>query len=65
MLGQVEAGAKTNEIPMFPLLLDRIDIAGAIITADAMHAQRGHATYLAGRSAHFLLTVKRKAPKVP
>ena len=62
VLGQVEVGAKTNEIPMFPLLLDRIDIAGAIITADAMHAQRGHATYLAGRSAHFLLTVKRNQP---
>ena len=62
VLGQVEAGAKTNEIPMFPLLLDRIDIAGAVITADAMHAQRGHATCLAGRGAHFLLTVKRNQP---
>jgi predicted transposase YbfD/YdcC len=62
VLGQVEVGAKTNEIPMFPLLLDRIDITGAVITADAMHAQRGHATYLAGRSAHYLLTVKRNQP---
>jgi len=62
VLGQVEVGAKTNEIPMFPLLLDRIDITGAVITADAMHAQRGHATYLAGRGAHFLLTVKRNQP---
>ena len=42
------SGAKTNEIPMFPTLLDRIDITGAVITADAMHAQRAHATYLAG-----------------
>ena len=62
VLGQVEVGAKTNEIPMFPVLLDRIDITGAVITADAMHAQRGHATYLAGRGAHFLLTVKRNQP---
>jgi predicted transposase YbfD/YdcC len=62
VLGQVEVGAKTNEIPMFPLLLDRIDITGAVITADAMHAQRGHATYVAGRGAHFLLTVKRNQP---
>ncbi len=58
MLGEVGVGAKMNEIPMFPVLLDRIDIAGAVVTADAMHAQRGHATYLAGRGAHFLLTVK-------
>ena len=59
VLGQVEVGAKTNEIPMFPLLLGRIDITGAVITADAMHAQRGHATYVAGRGAHYVLTVKR------
>jgi DDE_Tnp_1-associated/Transposase DDE domain len=62
VLGQVEVGAKTNEIPMFPLLLDRIDITGAVITADAMHAQRGHATYVAGRGAHYVLTVKRNQP---
>jgi predicted transposase YbfD/YdcC len=62
VLGQVEVGAKTNEIPQFPVLLDGMDIAGAVITADAMHAQRRHATYLASRSAHYLLTVKRNQP---
>jgi predicted transposase YbfD/YdcC len=62
VLGQVEVGAKTNEIPMFPLLLDRIDVTGAVITADAMHAQRSHATCLAGRGAHYLFTVKRNQP---
>ncbi|MGI8446111.1 MAG: ISAs1 family transposase [Streptosporangiaceae bacterium] len=62
VLGQVEVGAKTNEIPMFPLLLDRVDVTGAVITADAMHAQRDHATYLARRGAHYVLTVKRNQP---
>ena len=62
VLGQVDVGAKTNEIPMFAVLLDRVDIAGAVITADAMHAQRCHATYLAGRAAHYVLTVKRNQP---
>ena len=62
VLGQAGVGAKTNEIPMFPVLLDRIGITGAVITADAMHAQRRHATYLAGRGAHYLLTVKRNQP---
>ena len=61
-LGQVEVGAKTNEIPMFSTLLDRVDVTGAVITADALHAQRDHATYLAGRSAHYLLIVKRNQP---
>lgn len=62
VLGQVEVGAKTNEIPMFSTLLDRLDITGAVITADALHAQREHATYLAGRNAHYLLIVKRNQP---
>src|SRR6266567_4645806 len=62
VLGQVDVEAKTNEIPMFATLLDRIDLAGAVITADAMHAQRAHAEYLAGQHAHYLITVKRNQP---
>jgi predicted transposase YbfD/YdcC len=62
VLGQVEVGATTNEIPLFPALLDRIDITGAVITADALHAQRDHATYLARRGAQYLLIVKRNQP---
>jgi DDE family transposase len=61
VLGQADVAAKTNEISMFTALLDRIDIAGAVITADAMHAQRSHATYLTGRGAHYLLTVEHGA----
>jgi predicted transposase YbfD/YdcC len=64
VLGQAEVGAKTNEIPLFTALLDRLDIADAVITADALHAQRSHATYLAGRSAHYLLIVKRNQPSL-
>jgi len=64
VLGQVEVGAKTNEIPMFSALLDRLGIADAVITADALHAQREHATYLARRGAHYLLIVKRNQPRL-
>jgi predicted transposase YbfD/YdcC len=64
VLGQVEVGAKTNEIPLFTSLLDRIEITGAVLTADALHAQREHATYLAGRGAHYLLIVKRNQPSL-
>ncbi len=62
VLGQVEVDTKTNEIPMFTALLDRMDITGAVITADALHAQRSHAEYLARRGAHYLLIVKRNQP---
>jgi predicted transposase YbfD/YdcC len=64
VLGQADVEAKTNEIPLFATLLDRIDLAGAVITADAMHAQRAHARYLAGqRGAHYLVTVKGNQPR--
>jgi len=62
VLGQVDVGAKTNEIPMFSALLDRMDVKDAVVTADALHAQRSHAGYLAGRGAHYLLIVKRNQP---
>ncbi|SRR6266566_5978345 len=63
VLGQVDVEAKTNEIPMFATVLDRIDLAGAVITADALHAQRAHAEYLVTRrQAHYLITVKRNQP---
>jgi predicted transposase YbfD/YdcC len=63
VLGQVDVQAKTNEIPMFATLLDRIGLAGAVVTADALHAQRGHAEYLVTqRGAHYLITVKRNQP---
>jgi hypothetical protein len=31
VLGQVDVEAKTNEIPLFATLLDRIDLAGAVV----------------------------------
>lgn len=62
VLGQVEVGAKTNEIPLFTTLLDRIEISDAVITADALHAQREHARYLARRGAHYVITIKRNQP---
>jgi hypothetical protein len=37
VLGQSVVDGKTNEITAFAPLLDRIDITGAIITADAAH----------------------------
>jgi predicted transposase YbfD/YdcC len=61
-----EIAAKTNEIPEFAPLLDQIedaDLAAAVVTADALHAQRAHAVYLVEqRKAHYLLTVKHNQP---
>jgi predicted transposase YbfD/YdcC len=63
VLGQVEIGCKTNEIPLFSTLLDTVDLTGSVVTADALHAQRDHADYLVDtRGTHFLLTVERNQP---
>ncbi|MGB8504107.1 MAG: hypothetical protein WCE29_18300, partial [Mycobacterium sp.] len=46
VLAQLAVGAKTNEIPMLTKLLDTIpDIAGAVITADALCRYRHKASY--------------------
>lgn len=65
VLAQVNVDAKTNEIPMFSTVLDQIDdLTDILVTADAMHAQREHATYLCSRGGHYLLTVKRNQPSL-
>jgi predicted transposase YbfD/YdcC len=62
VLGQCEVDEKTNEISAFGPLLDRLDLAGALVTADALHTQHRHAEYLHARGGHYLLTVKRNQP---
>jgi predicted transposase YbfD/YdcC len=62
VLAQTDVDAKTNEIPMFAPLLDTLDIAGAVITADALHTQRRHAEYLHQRGADFVFCVKDNQP---
>ena len=63
VLAQLEVGVKTNEIPLFPVLLDEIgDLTSVVVTADALHAQCAHAAYLHKRGADYLFTVKDNQP---
>jgi predicted transposase YbfD/YdcC len=65
VLGQLDVEGKTNEITAFTPLLDTlsgIDLAGTVITADALHTQREHVTQLAARGAHWVLSVKGNQP---
>lgn len=64
VLGQRVVDGKSNEITAFAPLLDGIDLADVIVTADALHTQREHADYLLGRGAHYLFTVKGNQPKL-
>jgi predicted transposase YbfD/YdcC len=64
-LAQLDVGEKTNEITCFQPLLDTVaDLAGLVVTSDAMHTQREHAEYLLGRKAHYIVIVKGNQKKL-
>ena len=63
VLASTGVDTKTNEITRFDVLLDQIDdLTSVVVTADALHCQREHVTYLARRGAHWILTVKGNQP---
>jgi predicted transposase YbfD/YdcC len=46
-------------------LLRPLDLAGAVITADALHTQREHAEFLVTeKDAHYILVVKKNQPSL-
>jgi predicted transposase YbfD/YdcC len=49
---------KSNEIPAVQQLIDVLDLAGAVVTADAMHCQRETAEKIVAKKADFVLMVK-------
>ena len=58
-----EGEKRTNEIgTVIPLLETVPDIAGRTVTADALLTQRALASYLLGRSADYMFTVKGNQP---
>ena len=55
---------KTNEIPVFRDLLEKVpDLAGAVISADQMHTQRGHAREIEAAGAFFIFTIGENQPQ--
>ncbi|WRZ53546.1 ISAs1 family transposase [Streptomyces sp. NBC_01314] len=65
VLAQLDVHEKTNEIRCFQPLLESIaDLAGTVVTSDAMHTQREHADYLLGRDAHYIVIVKGNQKKL-
>ncbi|THA30114.1 ISAs1 family transposase [Streptomyces sp. A1547] len=56
---QLRIPDKTNEISGFARLLAPFDLAGTVVTADALHTQREHARFLVEeKHAHYLFVVK-------
>ena len=66
VLAQRDVDVKTNEVTQVKPLLDDLDIAGALVTADALHVQRETARYLVeDKKADYLFTaVKDNQPSL-
>ena len=63
MIAQHRIPDDTNEITQVRDLLDPVDLTGAVVTADAAHAQHDTAEYIGGeRESDYLLTVKGNQP---
>ena len=63
VLGQVAVDAKSNEIPAVRKLLEAFaDLAGTVITIDALHTQAHTAQAIISRQADYVMTVKGNMP---
>ncbi len=61
-LGQVAVEEKSNEITAIPKLLEMLEIAGALVTLDAMGCQKEIAAKIRERRADYVLAVKENQP---
>ncbi|MEW2418133.1 ISAs1 family transposase [Streptomyces sp. NPDC046866] len=63
VLVQREVDAKTNEITVFRPLLQPLDMAGWVVTFDALHSQVEHARFLVeDKQAHYIAMIKGNQP---
>jgi predicted transposase YbfD/YdcC len=65
VLAQRRVDVKTNELTEFRPLLDEVDLAGRVVTADALHTQAEHARWLVEeKHADYVFTVKDNQPSL-
>ncbi len=62
VLGQQATDIKSNEITAIPLLLERLELNGALVTIDAIGCQTKIAATILDRGADYLLAVKHNQP---
>jgi predicted transposase YbfD/YdcC len=63
-LGQVVVDEKSNEITAIPKLLEILDVAGCLVTIDAMGCQREIAQQIVAQNADYVLAVKANQPQL-
>lgn len=62
VLGQVATDEKSNEITAVPQLLTVLDVAGCIITTDAMSCQKETVKTIVEKKAEYVLALKENQP---
>jgi hypothetical protein len=63
LLDHLEVGVKHNEASHFTELLEPLDLAGAVVTSDALHTVRANLDWLVrDKKAHYIAIVKRNQP---
>ena len=62
VLGQQATDAKSNEITAIPLLLERLELTGALVTIDAIGTQSAIAETIVKRGGDYLLALKGNRP---
>lgn len=62
VLGQIKVADKSNEITAIPALLELLDLAGCIITIDAMGTQTVIAAQILQAKADYVLALKANHP---
>lgn len=62
VLGQAAVESKSNEITAIPRLLERLELAGALVTIDAIGTQRAVAETIQARGGDYLLALKANWP---
>jgi predicted transposase YbfD/YdcC len=61
--GHLEVDVKHNETSHFAELLEPLDLAGAVVTFDALHTVRANLDWLAAeKKAHYIAVVKANQP---
>lgn len=64
VLGQLAVTAKSNEIPAVRTLLATFDLAGVVVTVDAMHTQTDTAQLIVEAGGDYVFTVKGNQPRL-
>lgn len=62
VLGQQAVDDKSNEITAIPVLLERLELAGALVTIDAIGTQIAVAETIRARGGDYLLALKANRP---